>query len=148
MRVKELMTAPVDSIESTHTLAEAARRMAEADIGALPVLSEGKLVGIVTDRDIAMRGVAAGMSVHASVRRVMSENVATCSPNDDLETALALMSREQIRRMPVCNLDDELVGIVALADAARRDPIKDEVTETLADICEPSGQHCQAPVFA
>ena len=148
MRVQELMTAPVESIESTNTLAEAARLMAEADIGALPVLSEGKLIGIVTDRDIAVRGVAAGMSVHASVRRVMSQKVATCSPTDDVETALALMSREQIRRMPVCNLDDELVGIVALADAARRDPIKEEVTETLADICEPNGLHRRARVFA
>lgn len=148
MRVKELMTAPVDSIESTTTLAEAARRMAEDDIGALPVLSDGKLVGIVTDRDIAVRGVAADMSVHAPVRRVMSENVATCSPDDDVETLLALMSREQIRRMPVCNGDDEVIGIVSLTDAAKRDPIKEEVTETLADICEPSGLHCQAPVFA
>ena len=148
MRVKELMTIPVHSIEASHTIAEAARRMAKEDIGALPVLSAGKLVGIVTDRDIAVRGVAAGMSVHAPVRRVMSETVATCSPEDDLETALALMSRERVRRMPVCNIDDELVGIVALADAAKRDPIKAEVTETLADICEPSGAHRQASVFA
>ena len=78
----------------------------------------------------------------------MSENVATCSPDDDIETVLALMSREQIRRMPVCNDREAVVGIVSLADLAEHDPVKREVTEALTDICKPSGQHCQAPVFA
>lgn len=148
MRVKDIMTATVDSIQSTDSIANAARRMAEDDVGTLPILSDGKLVGIVTDRDIAVRGVAAGISPQAPIRRVMSENVATCSPDDDIETVLALMSREQIRRMPVCNNREQVVGIVALADMAEHDPDKKEVTETLADICEPSGLHCQAPVFA
>lgn len=148
MRVKDIMTASVDSIESTSTIACAARRMAEDDVGALPILSDGKLVGIVTDRDITVRGVAASISPQAPIRRVMSENVATCSPDDDIETVLALMSREQIRRMPVCNDREQVVGIVALADLAENDPDKKEVTEALADICEPSGLHCQAPVFA
>ena len=89
MRVKDIMTASVDSIESTDTIANAARRMAEDDVGALPILSDGELVGIVTDRDIAVRGVAAGISPQAPIRRVMSENVATCSPEDDIETVLA-----------------------------------------------------------
>lgn len=148
MKIRDIMSKSVDSINSTNTIADAARRMAEDDVGALPVLSEGKLVGIVTDRDITVRGVAAGISANAPIRQVMSENIATCSPEDDIETVLALMSREQIRRMPVCNGRDEVVGIVALADAAEHDPDKKEVVETLADICEPSGLHCQAPVFA
>jgi CBS domain-containing protein len=148
MKVRDIMTATVDSIDSADSIAYAAQRMAEDDMGALPVLSDGKLAGIVTDRDIAVRGVAAGISAKAPIRRVMTENVATCSPDDDIETALALMSREQIRRMPVCNRDDEVVGIVTLADLADHDPDKKEVTETLVDICEPSGLHCQAPVFA
>lgn len=148
MRVKDIMTASVDSIESTDTIADAARRMAEDDVGALPVLTDGKLVGIVTDRDIAVRGVAAGISSDAPIRRVMSENVATCAPDDEIETVLALMSREQIRRMPVRNDREEVVGIVALADLAEHDPDKKKVTEALTDICEPSGLHCQAPVFA
>lgn len=147
MRIKDIMTASVDSIESTDTIAYAARRMAEDDVGALLILSDGKLVGIVTDRDIAVRGVAAGISSQAPIRRVMSENVATCSPDDDIEGVLALMSREQIRRMPVCDRN-KVIGIVALADAAKHDPYKKDVAEALADICEPSGLHCQAPVFA
>lgn len=148
MKVKDIMTASVDSIQSTDTIAYAARRMAEDDVGALPILSDGKLVGIVTDRDIAVRGVAAGISPQATIGRVMSENVAACSPDDDIETVLALMSREQIRRMPVCNDRKQVVGIIALADLAAHDPDKKEVTEALADICEPSGLHCQPPVFA
>lgn len=147
MRVKDIMTASVHSLESTDTIADAARRMAEHDVGALPILGDGKLVGIVTDRDIAVRGVAASISRNAPIRRVMSENVATCAPDDDIETVLALMSREQIRRMPVCNDREELVGIVALADLAEHDPDKKEVTEALADICEPSGMHSQVPVL-
>jgi len=148
MKVRDIMTATVDSIRSADSISYAAQRMAEDDMGALPVLSEGRLAGIVTDRDIAVRGVAAGISTQAPVSRVMSENVATCTPDDSIETALALMSREQIRRMPVCDLDDEVIGIVTLADLAKRDPDKREVTETLVDICEPSGLHCQAPEFA
>jgi CBS domain-containing protein len=148
MRVKDIMTATVDSVQSTDSIADAARRMAAHDVGALPILSAGKLVGIVTDRDIAVRGVAGGISSSAPIGRIMSENVATCSPDDDIPSVLALMSREQIRRMPVCNDRKEMVGIVALADLAEHDPEKQEVTEALADICEPSGLHCQAPVFA
>ena len=148
MRVKDIMTAAVDTIESTDTIADAARRMAEGDLGALPVLSDGKLVGIVTDRDIAVRGVATAISPQDNVSKLMSESVATCSPDDDIETVLALMSREQIRRMPVCNDREQVVGIVALADMAEHGPNKKEVTEALADICVPSGLHCQAPAFA
>jgi CBS domain-containing protein len=141
------MSATVDSIESADSISYAAQRMAEDDMGALLVLSEGRLAGIVTDRDIAVRGIATGIPAHAPVRRIMTEDVATCSPDDDIETVLALMAREQIRRMPVCNGED-VVGIVTLADLAKLDPDKKEVTETLADICEPSGLHSQPPVFA
>jgi CBS domain-containing protein len=148
MKVRDIMTASVDSIDAADTIANAARRMAEDDVGSLPVLSGDKLVGIVTDRDIAVRGVAASIDSDTPISRIMSDEIATCSPGDDIETALALMSREQIRRMPVCNDGGDVIGIVALADMAEKDPIKDEVTDALADICEPSGLHCQAPLFA
>ena len=137
MKVRDIMTASVDSIEAADTIAYAARRMAEDDIGALPILSSGDLVGIVTDRDITVRGVAAGIKPDSPVHRIMTDMVATCSPDDDIETARLLMGREQIRRMPVCDERSRLVGIVALADLADHNPDKREVTETLADICEP-----------
>ena len=148
MRVKDIMTTAVDTLPSTSTIAEAARLMADDDVGVLPVLSDDRLVGIVTDRDIAVRGVAAHISPDDSIRRVMSENVTTCSPDDEIEDVLGIMAQEQIRRMPVCDNRERVIGIVALADAAQKDSDKREVAEALAEICEPSGLHCQAPVFA
>lgn len=148
MRVKDIMTTAVDAVQSTSSIAEAARAMADQDVGALPVLSVDRLVGIVTDRDIAVRGVAAHLSPDFPISRIMSENVSTCSPEDELEDVLGIMAQEQIRRMPVCNDRGQVVGIVALADAAQHNSDKKEVAETLAEICEPSGLHCQAPVFA
>ncbi len=147
MRIREIMSPTVDSIDASSTIAETARRMASDDIGALPVLSGGRLVGMVTDRDIAVRAVANGVPPGAPISRVMSRNVETCGPDDDIGTALALMSREQIRRMPVCNAEQEVVGIIAIADAAEHAPDKKDVAETLADICEPHGQHCQTAVL-
>lgn len=148
MRVRDIMTASVDSIEAADTIAYAARRMAEDDVGILPILASGELVGVVTDRDIAVRAIARGLKPEAAIHRIMSDQVATCSPDDDIETALLLMGREQIRRMPVCDERNRVVGIVTLADLANRDPDKREVTETLDDICQPSGAHCQADVRA
>lgn len=148
MKIRDIMTDRIDSIEAADTIAYAARRMAEDDVGMLPILSSGKLVGIVTDRDIAVRAVATSIDPDTPVSRIMSDKVATCSPDDHVETALALMSREQIRRMPVCNDHNQVVGIIALADLAEHDPDKREVTEALADICEPGGFHSQAQLFA
>lgn len=143
MRVGDIMTPSVDSIRSTDTIAHAAHRMAEVDVGTLPILSDSKLVGIVTDRDITVRAVAAGISLQTPVRRIMSDEVATCHPDDDVARVLELMSREQIRRMPVCTDDRQVVGIVALADLAAHAPDREDVADTLADICEPGGMHCQ-----
>jgi CBS domain-containing protein len=148
MKVRDIMSATVDSIDARTTISHAARRMADDDIGALPVLSEGKLVGIVTDRDIIVRAVAEGLPGSATIRRVMTPRVECCAPGDDVCTVLALMSREQVRRMPVCNADDDVIGIVSLADAAKHAPDKNDVAATLADICEPHGQHCQSTLFA
>lgn len=148
MKVRQIMTPTVDSIDASDSIAYAAGRMAEDDIGAFPVLSAGKLAGMVTDRDIAVRGIGAAIPASAPVHRIMTEEVATCSPDDDVETVLTLMAREQVRRMPVCDRDRELVGMISLTDLAKIAWLKTNIAETLADICEPSGMHCQAPVFA
>lgn len=147
MKVQDIMTSSVSSVQPTDSIGNAAQAMADYDVGALPVLDGQKLVGIVTDRDIAIRAVASGIDAEKPVRLVMTEEVATCSAETDVEDALELMSNEQVRRLPVCNGDNEVVGIVALADAAHRDPDKREVAEALAEISEPSGLHCQPPVF-
>ena len=147
MKVRQIMTATVDSIDAGDSIAYAAGRMAEDDMGAFPVLSGGKLAGMVTDRDIAVRGMGAAIAPSAPVHTIMTEEVATCSPDDDLENVLALMSKEQVRRMPVCDRERELVGMVTLTDLAKIDWLKKSVAETLTDICKPSGIHCQPPVF-
>lgn len=148
MKVQDIMSSSVHSVQSVDSVAQAARSMANNDIGFLPVLDVAKLVGVLTDRDIAVRAVAAGIDPAAAVHRIMSTDVTSCSASDEIEDVLEIMSREQVRRLPVCNSSKEVVGIVALADAAQRDPDKNEVADTLAGICEPSGLHSQPPVFA
>jgi CBS domain-containing protein len=148
MKVQDIMSSSVHSVQAEDSIAQAARRMADDDVGFLPVLDVSKLVGVVTDRDIAVRAVAAGIDPAAEVRRVMSTDVTSCSESDSIEDVLETMSSEQIRRLPVCNSGKEVIGILALADAAQRDPDKSEVADTLAEICEPSGLHSQSPVFA
>ncbi|MFP5330454.1 MAG: CBS domain-containing protein, partial [Alphaproteobacteria bacterium] len=130
------------------SISYAARLMAEEDVGVLPLLENGRVEGIVTDRDIAVRAVAGAIPPLAEVRRIMTEEVITCSPDASVEKVLALMSAQQVRRLPVCDPEGKLVGIFALADAAHRDPDKSEVGEALDEICEPAGLHSQSPIFA
>ena len=148
MKVQEIMTRAVHTVRPDESISEAALRMGNNDVGVLPVVKDGSIVGIVTDRDITVRAMGARIAGDQPVSRIMSEDVATCSPNDEIEDALALMSNEQVRRVPVANDADELVGIVTLADAAERDPNTRDVIEALAEICQPTGLHSQAPVFA
>lgn len=148
MRVEDIMTRSVRSVGPASSIAEAARAMSEFDVGALPVVDGTTLVGIVTDRDIAVRAVARTVELKSPVRDIMTPQVATCLPQDSVDYALELMSVEQIRRIPVCTGEGELVGIVALADAAERDPDKREVGMALEEICGPGGRHRQKPVPA
>ena len=148
MKVEDIMTRAVHSVRPGESIAQAARLMAENDVGMLPVIDGTDLLGIVTDRDIAVRALAAGIDPSAPIRRIMSENVATCSPEDDVDEALETMANEQVRRLPVCDEQDRVIGVLGLADAAMRDPDPSEVTETFAEICQATGLHCQAPAFA
>ena len=148
MKVEDIMTRAVHSVRPGESIAQAARSMAENDVGMLPVIDGSDLLGIVTDRDIAVRALAAGIDPNSPIRRIMSEDVATCSPDDDVEEALETMANEQVRRLPVCDDQDRVIGILGLADAAMRDPEPSDVTETFAEICQATGLHCQAPAFA
>lgn len=148
MKIRELCTTPVQSIESTDSIGHAARIMSEHDIGALPVMKDGALIGIVTDRDLVVRGLAAGMSVHAPVRRVMSFDAISCSPEAELNDALEIMATERVRRLPVRANDGELVGMFALADAAQVPSRKRDVADALRDICGDAAVPCRVPMFA
>jgi CBS domain-containing protein len=148
VKVEDIKTRAVNSVKSGESIAHAARSMAENDVGMLPVIDETDLLGIVTDRDIAVRALAAGINPSSPIRRIMSEDIATCSPNDDVEEALETMANEQVRWLPVCDDRDRVIGVLGLADAAMRDSEPSEVTEKFAEICQDTGLHCQAPVFA
>jgi CBS domain-containing protein len=119
MKVSEAMTPQVDIIDPNAAVRDAACRMRDDNVGALPVGENDRLIGMVTDRDIVVRGVAENrQGGTTSVRDVMSEHVYYCFEDDDVEQAGRIMAEHQVRRLPVLNRAKRLVGIVALADLA------------------------------
>lgn len=137
MQVNEVMTRSVDLVDPNMRIKDAAVRMRDDNIGALPVGENDRLVGMVTDRDIAVRAVAANRSPgKTAVRDVMSEKIFYCFDDNDLTEAARLMAKHQVHRLPVLNRDKRLVGIVALADLAR---VSDEAAkEAVRGISEPT----------
>jgi CBS domain-containing protein len=143
MKVSDLMTRDVHLASPSQKLREAAAEMEKCDIGVLPVGENDRLVGMITDRDIAVRGVSHGLGPDASVRDVMSKDVRYCFEGDDLEDIAQNMADEQIRRMPVLNRDKRLVGIISLGDlAVSQEAHAGEVA--LSGICQSGGRHCQS----
>ena len=120
MRIAEIMTPEVELAAPGMSVREAASRMRDDHVGALPVGENDRLVGMITDRDIAMRCVAEGADpASATVRDAMSERVYWCFEEEDDARAAELMAEHQVHRLPVLNADKRLVGMVALADLAR-----------------------------
>jgi CBS domain-containing protein len=137
LRVGRIMTHGAEVLEPDMTLRDAARRMRADNLGAYPVGERERLIGMVTDRDIVMRGVANDrLPSRATVREVMSEQVFFCFEDDDVEDAAALMARHQVRRMPVLDRDRRLVGMLALADLGRSGV--EAAREALSGVCEPT----------
>jgi CBS domain-containing protein len=119
MHLKEIMTSPVATIAPDNSLADAARKMLKLDIGVLPVSNGQRIVGIVSDRDITIRGVAKGLDPErTAVREVMTEEVFTCPAGSDALVACALMEEKQVRRLLVMEMGEAPVGIVSLGDIA------------------------------
>jgi CBS domain-containing protein len=143
MRIADVMSRFIHTIESTASMGDASRVMAIFDVGVLPVVDGGELVGIVTDRDLIVRGMGEGLHPGTGVTRVMSAEVKTCREDDTLQAVLEIMGEEQIRRMPVCSRHGDLVGLVSLVDLARSDKYRDDVTAALRNICRPAGYHSQ-----
>jgi CBS domain-containing protein len=132
--IKEVMTRDVRACEPNATVADAAKVMAQEDVGPVPIVEDGRLVGIVTDRDIVVRVVAEGRDPNATtVKEIASTDLVTVSPGDDLDEALKLLAERQVRRLPVVE-DNRLVGIVAQADVARlgKDKQTGEVVEEIS----------------
>lgn len=143
MRVGSCMTRNVQMAEPGQTIREAARTMASLDAGALPVADHDRLVGMITDRDIAIRGVAEGMGPDAKVREVISAEVKYCFDDEEVEQVLNNMGDLQVRRLPVLNRDKRLVGIISLGDLATNGDTAEAGT-ALSGISRPGGLHSQA----
>lgn len=118
--VGDFMTRPVHTVGPETTLTDAARALRERDIGALPVSEHGRVVGIITDRDIALRVVAEGdWPDHTLVRAVMTPEVVHVAPDDGVDEAMSRMEEHGVHRLPVLDAEGALAGIVTLADLAR-----------------------------
>jgi CBS domain-containing protein len=142
MKISECMSRDVRVAAPDNTMQSAAQIMADIDAGFLPVADNDRLIGIVTDRDIAIRGVAAGRPPEASIRDVMSSEVKYCFEDDDADDVLENMSDIQVRRLPVVDREKRLVGIVSITDLAVNGDTA-RAGAALGDIARPSGLHSQ-----
>jgi CBS domain-containing protein len=139
MKLREVMTRKVEFVEPTQSLREAAQLMRQYDIGPIPVCSAGRVVGMLTDRDIAIRAVAEGRDPKTTaVRDIMSTDISSCGLDDDVKDAAKLMADKQIRRLVVLDAERRLAGIVSLGDLAVGvdDPIM--VGKIMEDVSQPS----------
>ncbi|HSV45856.1 MAG TPA: CBS domain-containing protein [Ramlibacter sp.] len=136
--IKDVMSRDVQVISPDATIAEAARCMRDGDFGMMPVGENDKMVGAISDRDIAVRAVAEGRDGNAKVRDVMSNGIQWAYEDDPVERAAQLMGEHQIRRLPVVSRDKRLVGILALGDLAVKEPAPSPAAEALCEISEPA----------
>ena len=127
----------VSLVSPDETLKMAACRMSELDVGILPVTENDRLVGIITDRDIAIRGIAEGLGPSAKVREVMTPEVKYCFSDQEIDEIAENMADIQVRRLPVVDRDKRLVGILSLGDIATSDEI-DQAAEALSGISRPA----------
>lgn len=138
MKVKDIMTREPVCVPPEATLGEVATLMKQEDCGSIPVVRDGKLVGIVTDRDIVVRAVAAGHDPRSTkVSEIMSADPIRVAPDDDVREAQRVMADRQVRRLPVVE-DGQLRGIVVIGQIARRERDEEKVGEVLEGISQPS----------
>ncbi|MBM7854851.1 CBS domain-containing protein [Desulfohalotomaculum tongense] len=137
-KLQDIMTQNVATVSPQQTVAEAAQIMSQYNVGSVPVVQNGKPVGIITDRDIALRVASKGQSAGTvQVQSVMSTNVVTGSPEMDVHQAASMMAQNQIRRLPVVE-NGQLAGIVSLGDLAVENIYQNEAGQALSDISKPS----------
>jgi CBS domain-containing protein len=117
--VQKAMTSNPTAITPDTTVQEAARLMKSEDVGALPIVEDGRLTGVVTDRDLAIRGIAEGRGAETTVRELASKDIVTIEAQQSLEEAARLMAEHQVRRLCVVEEDGRLVGMLAQADVAQ-----------------------------
>ncbi len=140
--VRDFMTTSIETVSPEQTAMDAAAFMLSADTGSIPVCDGDKVIGMITDRDIAVRGVAAGKGPDCSVRELMTNDVVCARDSDDVDTIAQRMSDAQVRRLPVIDSSDKLVGMVSLGDLAR-ETTGESAHEALEGVSAESGERQQ-----
>lgn len=143
MKVAECMSREVQIASPDQTIADAARIMAQADTGALPVGSPDRVEGMITDRDIAVRAVARDRGPETPVREVMSSEVVVAYDDQDIDDVAIMMSDHQVRRLPVLSRDQRLVGVISVGDLARSNDTS-TAEAALTGVVRPGGAHDQS----
>ena len=142
MKISEVMTTEVETISADQTAREAASFMLRADAGSIPVCDGDRVVGMITDRDIAVRGVAEGRGPDTPVSELMSDGIICAREDDDIHDVARRMSEEQVRRLPVLDAADRLCGIVSLGDLSR-ETRGEAARQALEGVSAPGGSHQQ-----
>jgi CBS domain-containing protein len=143
MLICDAMTTDVEIVNPRQSIREAAHLMSQLDIGAIPVADGDHLVGMITDRDIAVRAVAQGRSPDTEVRDIMTKEVKYCFEDEEVEHVTANMADIKLRRLPVLDRRKRLIGIVSIGDIALMDG-PDHVGTALCGISQPGGAHSQS----
>jgi CBS domain-containing protein len=148
MKIRDIMSKDVALTSPDESIQAAAQKMADADAGILPIGENDRLVGMITDRDIAVRAVANALDPRSTrVREVMTAEVMYCFEDEDVNHVVQNMAELQVRRLPVVNRDKRLVGIVSVGDIATSDkPVK--VGAAMRGIAQPGGHHNQSAAHA
>ncbi|HBM81923.1 MAG TPA: CBS domain-containing protein [Clostridiaceae bacterium] len=138
MELRDIMTKDVQKVDRNTPVSQAAQMMKQYNVGSLPVCDNDKVIGIVTDRDIVLRGIAPdGNASNVTCGQLMTENPVFGSPDMDVNVAAKIMAENQIRRLPVVD-NGKLAGMVALGDIASKSNLVDEAGDALNDISKPS----------
>ena len=142
MKISEVMTRDVATVQADQTAREAANFMLQGDAGSIPVTEGDRLIGMITDRDIAVRGVAKGHGPDTPVRDLMTSGLVCARIDDNVDEVATKMSEAQVRRLPVIDESENLVGIVSLGDLSRETD-GDAAQEALEGVSQPGNQHQQ-----
>ncbi len=137
MKIAEIMTTDVETCPPTVTIQDIAAKMREINVGSIPICEEGRIVGIVTDRDIVLRGIAEELGADAPISEIFSETLITGTEGMLVEEAASLMARHQIRRLPIVR-QEQVIGIVSLGDIAVRGKAQREAETALEKVSEPA----------
>jgi len=143
MKVSDCMSRNVSVISPNDSILTAAKAMKQIDAGFLPVGEQGRLVGMITDRDIAIRAVAEGRNPHTAVRDIMSSEVLYCFDDEEIAAVAENMADNKVRRLPVISRDKRLIGVISLGDLSHSDGGGRHAGTALGSISEPGGKHAQ-----